>query len=87
MVLLDLLTFGLWSKLGRLTHYAFDAVLISAVLAGMKRSTGLTVKAEKFGDDKDGYAAYVRKYLSIGEWVLDQSTAIASSTGWFERTR
>ena len=25
--LLDLLTFGLWSKLGRLTHYAFDAVL------------------------------------------------------------
>jgi len=45
------------------------------------------VKAEKFGDDKDGYAAYVRKYLSIGEWVLDQSTAIASSTGWFERTR
>jgi len=25
--LLNLLTFGLWSKLGRLTHYAFDAVL------------------------------------------------------------
>lgn len=24
---LNLLTFGLWSKLGRLTHYAFDAVL------------------------------------------------------------
>jgi hypothetical protein len=29
-------------KLGRLTHYAFDAVLISAFLAGVKRSTGLT---------------------------------------------
>ncbi|KAI9706506.1 MAG: hypothetical protein M1836_003512 [Candelina mexicana] len=28
--------------LGRLTHYAFDAVLISAFLAGVKRSTGLT---------------------------------------------
>lgn len=62
--LLNLLTFGLWSKLGRLTHYAFDAVLgnsslsvfysywtgrvanvrvlVSAFLAGMKRSTGLT---------------------------------------------
>jgi len=24
---LNLLTFGLWGKLGRLTHYAFDAVL------------------------------------------------------------
>lgn len=69
--LLDLLTLGLWSKVGRLTHYAFDAVLselsspmprllvsriawlllhdkpltyaiVSAFLAGMKRSTGLT---------------------------------------------
>lgn len=25
--LLNLLTLGLWSKVGRLTHYAFDAVL------------------------------------------------------------
>lgn len=29
-------------QLGRLTHYAFDAVLISAFLAGVRRSTGLT---------------------------------------------
>ncbi|OAL05947.1 DUF1748-domain-containing protein [Phaeosphaeriaceae sp. SRC1lsM3a] len=28
--------------LGRLTHYAFDAVLLSAFLAGVRRSTGLT---------------------------------------------
>ncbi|QDS68633.1 hypothetical protein FKW77_001585 [Venturia effusa] len=28
--------------LGRLTHYAVDAVLLSAFLAGVKRSTGLT---------------------------------------------
>jgi len=30
------------NQLGRLTHIAFDAVLISAFLAGVKRSTGLT---------------------------------------------
>ncbi|EER42650.1 conserved hypothetical protein [Histoplasma capsulatum H143] len=29
--------------LGRITHYAFDAVLLSAFLAGIKRSTGLTL--------------------------------------------
>ncbi|MCJ1455291.1 hypothetical protein MMC28_005645 [Mycoblastus sanguinarius] len=29
-------------QLGRLTHYAFDAILVSAFLAGIKRSTGLT---------------------------------------------
>jgi len=28
--------------LGRLFHYTFDAVLLSAFLAGVKRSTGLT---------------------------------------------
>merc|ERR1711988_1992334 len=28
--------------LGRLAHYTFDAVLVSAFLAGVKRSTGLT---------------------------------------------
>ncbi|KAK4166832.1 hypothetical protein QBC43DRAFT_204629, partial [Cladorrhinum sp. PSN259] len=86
--LLDLLTLGLWSKLGRLTHYAFDAVLISTLLAGMRRSTGLTFKAERLGDEKEsGAVGYVKKYLSVGEWVLDQSVAIASSSGWFERTR
>jgi hypothetical protein len=28
--------------LGRLAHFTFDAVLLSAFLAGVKRSTGLT---------------------------------------------
>jgi hypothetical protein len=32
----------LFFQLGRLTHFAFDAVLVSAFLAGVKRSTGLT---------------------------------------------
>ena len=35
-------------QLGRLTHYAFDAVLLSAFLAGVKRSTGLTYVAHSF---------------------------------------
>jgi len=33
--LLNLLTFGLWSKVGRLTHYAFDAVLCKLNLASL----------------------------------------------------
>jgi hypothetical protein len=28
--------------LGRLVHYTFDAIIVSAFLAGVKRSTGLT---------------------------------------------
>ncbi|KAK4183305.1 DUF1748-domain-containing protein [Podospora australis] len=84
MVLLDLLTLGLWSKLGRLTHYAFDAVLISTILAGMQRSTGLTLKRKS--EDKSTNE-WIDKYLGVGEWVMDQSVAIAGSSGWFERRR
>ncbi|KAL1876178.1 hypothetical protein VTK73DRAFT_9616 [Phialemonium thermophilum] len=87
MVFLNLLTLGLWSKLGRLTHYAFDAVLFSAFLAGMKRSTGLTFKTEKVTGENKEVATWVKKYLDVGEWVMDQSVAIAGSSGWFERTR
>ncbi|KAH8899173.1 DUF1748-domain-containing protein [Thozetella sp. PMI_491] len=87
MVFLNLLTFGLWSKLGRLTHYAFDAVLFSAFLAGMKRSTGLTFKKDKIAGENKEISTWVDKYLGLGEWVMDQSVAVASSSGWFERTR
>ncbi|KAG6149924.1 hypothetical protein E4U11_008535, partial [Claviceps purpurea] len=87
--LLNLLTFRLWSKVGRLTHYAFDAVLISAFLAGMKRSTGLTLSFrtdQVAGENKD-ISKWMEKYLSVGEWVMDQSVAIAGSSGFFERRR
>ncbi|KAH7628311.1 hypothetical protein B0T09DRAFT_268093 [Sordaria sp. MPI-SDFR-AT-0083] len=92
--LLDLLTLGLWSKLGRLSHYAFDAVLLSAFLAGMKRSTGLTLtfgdysfKTDKVAGENKEVGKWVDKYLGVGEWVMDQSVAIAGSSGWFDRTR
>jgi len=74
--------------LGRLTHYAFDAVLLSAFLAGVKRSTGLTpsLKAEKITENKD-IKGWVESYLGVGEWIMDQSIAVMGSSGWFERRR
>ncbi|KKK26592.1 hypothetical protein ARAM_003831 [Aspergillus rambellii] len=78
--------------LGRLTHYAFDAVLISAFLAGVKRSTGLTVldspslNSDKITDNKD-FKKWIDNYLGVGEWVMDQSIAVLGSTSYFERKR
>lgn len=74
--------------LGRLTHYAFDAVLISAFLAGVKRSTGLTpsFKSDKISESKE-LKRWVDNYLGMGEWIMDQSVAIMGSTGYFERKR
>jgi hypothetical protein len=86
MVFLNLLTFGLWGKVGKLAHYAFDAVLISTVLAGMKRSTGLTLRSDKVTGDTQ-VTTWIDKYLGVGEWVMDQSVAIAGSSSWFERRR
>ncbi|KAG0354685.1 hypothetical protein BC939DRAFT_440717 [Gamsiella multidivaricata] len=71
--------------LGKLVHYAADAILISAVLAGIKRSTGLTVASNKI-ESKDVRSA-VDKYLSIGEWIMDQGIVFLSSSKYFERKR
>ncbi|TKW56681.1 Uncharacterized protein CTA1_13140 [Colletotrichum tanaceti] len=77
------------TMIGRLTHYAFDAVLFSAFLAGMKRSTGLTpsFKTDRAAGENKDVSKWIDKYLGVGEWVMDQSVAIAGSSGWFERTR
>ncbi|KAJ5137669.1 hypothetical protein N7526_003902 [Penicillium atrosanguineum] len=71
---------------GRLTHYAFDAVLFSAFLAGVKRSTGLTLKSEQISENKE-VKRWVDNYLGVGEWVMDQSVAVMGSSSWFERRR
>ncbi|KAF2007446.1 DUF1748-domain-containing protein [Amniculicola lignicola CBS 123094] len=74
--------------LGRLTHYAFDAVLISVCLAGVRRSTGLTpsVKTEQFSEAATA-KKWIDNYLWVGECVMDQSIAIMASTSYFERKR
>ncbi|KAJ5386823.1 hypothetical protein N7509_009364 [Penicillium cosmopolitanum] len=73
-------------QFGRITHYAFDAVLFSAFLAGVKRSTGLTLDSDKISDSKD-VKKWIDSYLGVGEWVMDQSVAVMGSSGWFERRR
>ncbi|KAH0614512.1 uncharacterized protein H6S33_000148 [Morchella sextelata] len=71
--------------LGKLAHYGFDAILFSAFLAGVKRSTGLTLQTEKI-ESKDVRSA-LEKYLGIGEWMMDQSIAVMGSSSYFERKR
>ncbi|KAF8976829.1 hypothetical protein BGZ46_007924 [Entomortierella lignicola] len=66
-------------------HYAADAVLVSAVLAGIKRSTGLGVATQKI--ENEDIRSYVDKYLTVGEWVVDQGTAFMSASQYFERKR
>ncbi|SMR51030.1 unnamed protein product [Zymoseptoria tritici ST99CH_1A5] len=72
--------------LGRLAHYTFDAVLISAFLAGVKRSTGLTLKPDQFSESPS-IKKWVENYLWVGETIMDQSVALMGASSYFERRR
>ncbi|KAK3674913.1 hypothetical protein LTR78_005257 [Recurvomyces mirabilis] len=74
--------------LGRLAHWTFDAVLLSAFLAGVRRSTGLTpsLKSESM-TESPSVKKWVENYLWVGETIMDQSVAIMGSSGYFERKR
>ncbi|KAF8926841.1 hypothetical protein EDD21DRAFT_419642 [Dissophora ornata] len=71
--------------IAKVVHYAADAILVSAVLAGIKRSTGLSVATNKI--ESDDVRSYVDKYLAVGEWAVDQGTAFMSASQYFERKR
>lgn len=44
-------------------------------------------KTEKASGDNKEVNKWINKYLGVGEWVMDQGVAIASSSSWFERSR
>jgi len=68
---------------GKVVHYSFDAILISTIVAGIRRSTGLTLRPNAV--DSPDMQSYVRRYLEVGEWVLDSSSNIMAASGYFER--
>ncbi|OLL25033.1 hypothetical protein NEOLI_000139 [Neolecta irregularis DAH-3] len=69
--------------LGRVFHYGVDAVLVSALLASIKRSTGLQVKTETINNNEIKRA--MTRYLDVGEWVLNTSIAFMATSSYFER--
>ncbi|KAF9306795.1 hypothetical protein BGZ74_003352 [Mortierella antarctica] len=71
--------------ISKIVHYAADAVLVSAVLAGIKRSTVKFVATHKI--ECNDVRGYVDQYLSVGEWVVDQGSAFMAASSYFERKR
>ena len=43
-------------------------------------------KKDSLTENKD-INVWIDKYLGVGEWVMDQSVALAGSSSWFERKR
>ncbi|PWN49625.1 DUF1748-domain-containing protein [Violaceomyces palustris] len=69
--------------LGRLLHYATDALLVTTVIAGIKRQSGLTPDVERITEPTT--KGLVIKYLGIGEFVFDSSIAAAKASAYFKK--
>lgn len=69
--------------LGRLVHYAGDAVLITTVLAGIKRQTGLRPDIDRIAEPTT--KSVLEKYLGIGEFIFDSSVAAARASAFFQK--
>lgn len=41
----------------------------------------------KTGETEENVQAWLDRYLGVGEWVMDQSIAVMSSSAYFERRR
>ncbi|KAI0775452.1 DUF1748-domain-containing protein [Irpex lacteus] len=69
--------------LGKLVHIGFDALLISAFLAGVKRNTGLTPKLSEV-PNKD-VRQLLSSYLEFGEYIFDFAVVVFGRSASFER--
>lgn len=65
-------------------HLGADLLAVSAVLAGIRRNTGLTPDLDQIPNESARY--YTKKYLGLGELVLDTSSAFMSQSEFFKRS-
>uniref|UniRef100_A0A8H7XZ36 DUF1748-domain-containing protein n=1 Tax=Psilocybe cubensis TaxID=181762 RepID=A0A8H7XZ36_PSICU len=71
--------------LGKIVHLGIDALLISAFLAGVKRTTGLTPALSQV-PNKD-VRAWLNSYLEFGEYAFDFAVVVFGRSSSFERKR
>ncbi|OLY83545.1 hypothetical protein AYI68_g2314 [Smittium mucronatum] len=71
--------------LGTIVHYAIDLALVSALLAGIRRTSGLTIKAAT--NHPNGDESYLIKYLKFGEKSFDFIIGVMTTfPNYFVRT-
>ncbi|KAJ1832795.1 hypothetical protein LPJ70_006522 [Coemansia sp. RSA 2708] len=68
---------------GRFVHFGVDLVLVSMVLAGTRRSSGLTPALSN--PDSIAQSA-LRTYLDMGERLLTYAETQMASSGFFKRS-
>ncbi|KAF8311696.1 DUF1748-domain-containing protein [Clavulina sp. PMI_390] len=69
--------------LGRLVHYAVDVVLLSTVIAGVKRSSGFEPQTSAISEPT--MRSVAEKFLGVGESVFEMAQATAVNSSYFKR--
>lgn len=67
--------------LGRLVHWTADALMVSTVLAGVKRASGLSPDTERFMEPNVKMA--LQKYLAAGDFIFDSTLSFAQNSQFF----
>ncbi|CUM63977.1 uncharacterized protein PRCAT00001565001 [Priceomyces carsonii] len=70
-------------SIGKLAHYSFDLVLISIILAGVHRNTGLAFDTSSFSSID--IRRWFGKYLAMGEKCYDSVVSILKASGYFKQ--
>ncbi|KAK8854849.1 hypothetical protein IAR55_003588 [Kwoniella newhampshirensis] len=69
--------------LGRLAHYAFDALAISTVIAGVKKTTGFAPATDLIPDSS--IKSITDSYLGAGETVFSIVAGQAVTSQYFKK--
>ncbi|KAI5958408.1 hypothetical protein CANMA_004252 [Candida margitis] len=70
-------------SLGKLAHYGIDLVLISMILAGIHRNTGLQFDVSHFSSVD--FRRWFGNYLSFGESCYDKVVSLLRMSGYFKQ--
>ncbi|KAF7580636.1 hypothetical protein FOB63_004574 [Clavispora lusitaniae] len=70
-------------SLGKLTHYGVDLVLISIILAGIHRNTGLVFDTAHLSSAD--FRKWFGQYLSVGEYCYDRCVSLLRMSGYFKQ--
>ncbi|CAG89860.1 DEHA2F25410p [Debaryomyces hansenii CBS767] len=70
-------------SLGKVAHYSFDLVLISIILAGIHRNTGLVFDTSNLSSVD--VRRWFGNYLAFGERCYDSSVSLLKMSGYFRQ--
>ncbi|KAH7928266.1 DUF1748-domain-containing protein [Leucogyrophana mollusca] len=69
--------------LGKVMHYTMDAVLLSTVMAGIRRSSGFTPETSGISDPT--LRSIADRFLGVGETIFDMAQATAVNSEYFKK--